>query len=301
MATPLGQLNETETTDVPLGAELPARALPAPARFSWRWLRSPPVWVLVALVLLTLLAPLISSYDPETPNPAEKLLPPSAKHWFGTDPLGMDVFTRVIYAVRIDLAVAVLAVLLGIAWGLPLGALAAYSGRMIDRSLTLFAEMIQAFPQLLFAMALFAAFGSSIVNLILIIGFLNFPVYLMMVRSVALPLRDADFIQAAQILGLPRWRIVLRYLVPNVLVPVFSQFALSCAYAVQLIAGLSFIGLGVHIPTPEWGSMINEGATYIVFGEWWPSIFPGIAIIVSVFALSGISSRLRRALLREAQ
>jgi peptide/nickel transport system permease protein len=301
MATPLGQVTETETTDVPLGAELPARALPAPARFSWRWLRSPPVWVLAALVLLTLLAPLISSYGPETPNPAEKLLPPSAEHWFGTDPLGMDVFTRVLYAVRIDLAVAVLAVLLGIAWGLPLGALAAYSGRVIDRSLTLFAEMIQAFPQLLFAMALFAAFGSSIVNLILIIGFLNFPVYLMMVRSVALPLRDADFIQAAQILGLPRWRIVLRYLVPNVLVPVFSQFALSCAYAVQLIAGLSFIGLGVHIPTPEWGSMINEGATYIVFGEWWPSIFPGIAIVVSVFALSGISSRLRRALLREAQ
>jgi peptide/nickel transport system permease protein len=303
MATPFGQptvSGDTPTAEVPLGAELPAPAgLPARRRFSWSWLRWPPVWVLAALVLLTLLAPVISSYGPQTPDPAEKLLPPSSRHWFGTDPLGMDVFTRVLYATRIDLAIAVLSVLLGIAWGLPLGALAAYSGRLIDRVLTRFAEMIQAFPQVLFAMALFAAFGSSLVNLVLIIGFLNFPVYLMMVRSVALPLRDADFVQAARILGLPRWRIVLRYVVPNVLVPVFSQFALSCAYAVQLIAGLSFIGLGVRIPTPEWGAMINQGASYIVFGEWWPSIFPGIAIVISVFALSGIGRRLRRALLRE--
>jgi peptide/nickel transport system permease protein len=270
------------------------------SRRSWGWLRWPPVLLLIALVTLSLLAPVISPYDPETPSPADKLLPPSSTHWFGTDPLGMDVFTRTLYATRIDLSIAVLSVLLGIAWGLPFGALAAYSGKFADRVLTRFAEMLQSFPQVLFAMALFAALGSSEANLVLIIAFLNFPVYLMMVRSVALPLREAEFVQAARCLDVPRWLIVVRYIVPNVLVPVFSQFVLSCAYAIQLIAALSFIGLGIQIPTPEWGAMINQGASYIVFGQWWPSIFPGIFVVLSVLALGGIGRRVRRALLREA-
>ncbi len=299
------QTDPSHLTDTTMAPELSGVAPVAPprgwqSRRSWGWLRWPPVLLLIALVTLSLLAPVLSPYDPETPAPADKLLPPSSSHWFGTDPLGMDVFARTLYATRTDLAIAVLSVLLGIAWGLPFGALAAYSGRFVDRILTRFAEMIQSFPQVLFAMALFAALGSNELNLVLIIGFLNFPVYLMMVRSVALPLRESEFVQAARCLGVPRWRIVLRYIVPNVLVPVFSQFALSCAYAIQLIAGLSFIGLGVQIPTPEWGAMINQGASYIVFGEWWPSIFPGIAVVLSVLALGGIGRRVRRALLREA-
>jgi peptide/nickel transport system permease protein len=147
-------------------------------------------------------------------------------------------------------------------------------------------------------MALFAALGSNLVNLILIIAVANLPVYLMMVRSVALPLRDSEFVQAARCAGVPTSLIILRYIMPNALVPVFSQFSLSCAYAIQLIAGLSFIGLGVQVPAPEWGSMINEGANYIVFGDWWPSIFPGLAVFFSVFALSGLSAEVRRLLLR---
>ena len=298
------QTDPSRLKDTTMAPEMAAAAPAAPvgglrSRRTWAWLRWPPVWLLILLVSLSLLAPVISSYDPETPSPADKLLPPSSRHLFGTDPLGMDVFARTLYATRTDLSIAVLSVLLGIAWGLPFGALAAYSGKWVDRVLTRFAEMIQSFPQVLFAMALFAALGSNEVNLVLIIAFLNFPVYLMMVRSVALPLREAEFVQAARCLGVPRRGIVLRYIVPNVLVPVFSQFALSCAYAIQLIAGLSFIGLGIHIPTPEWGAMINEGASYIVFGQWWPSIFPSIAVVLSVLALGGVGRRVRRTLLRE--
>jgi peptide/nickel transport system permease protein len=212
----------------------------------------------------------------------------------------MDVFTRILYATRTDLTAAIASVVLGIVWGIPLGALSAYAGGTTDRILTRVAESVQAFPQILFGMALFAALGSNIVNLVLILAFLNFPVYLMMVRSVALPLRESDFVLAARCAGVPTSRLILRYIVPNALVPVFSQFPLSCAFAVQMIAGLSFIGLGVKVPAPEWGAMINLGANYIVFGDWWPSVFPGLAVFLSVFALSGLAAESRKVLLRSA-
>jgi peptide/nickel transport system permease protein len=268
------------------------------SRLSWNWLRWPSVWLLAALITLSILAPVISPYSPVQPDLFNKLLPPSRDHWFGTDPLGMDVFTRILYATRTDLTAAIASVVLGIVWGIPLGALSAYAGGTTDRILTRVAESVQAFPQILFGMALFAALGSNIVNLVLILAFLNFPVYLMMVRSVALPLRDSDFVLAARCAGVPTARLILRYIVPNALVPVFSQFPLSCAFAVQMIAGLSFIGLGVKVPAPEWGAMINLGANYIVFGDWWPSVFPGLAVFLSVFALSGLAAESKKILLR---
>lgn len=268
------------------------------SRLTWGWLRWPSLWLLAALIILSILAPVITPYNPVQPDLLNKLLPPSREHWFGTDPLGMDVFTRILYATRTDLTAAIASVVLGIVWGIPLGALAAYAGGMTDRILTRVAESVQAFPQILFGMALFAALGSNIVNLVLILAFLNFPVYLMMVRSVALPLRESDFVLAARCAGVPTARLILRYIVPNALVPVFSQFPLSCAFAVQMIAGLSFIGLGVKVPAPEWGAMINLGANYIVFGDWWPSVFPGLAVFLSVFALSGLAGESRKVLLR---
>jgi peptide/nickel transport system permease protein len=120
-----------------------------------------------------------------------------------------------------------------------------------------------------------------------------------MVRSVALPLREADFVQAARLSGHSPFSLLRRHLLPNTLVPIFSQFSISCAFAIQLIAGLSFIGLGVRVPKPEWGSMVNEGANYIVFGEWWISVFPGLAIFISAFALTSLGNRLRRTVLRD--
>ena len=149
--------------------------------------------------------------------------------------------------------------------------------------------MFQGFPQILFGMAVLAAAGNNMVNLVLIIAFYNVPVYSKMVRSVTLPLREADFVQAARVAGNSPLSVVFRHVLPNTLVPVFSQLPLSCAYAAQMIAGLSFIGLGVAIPTPEWGSMIQLGANQMVFGKWWASIFPGLALFFSVWLLNNVS------------
>jgi peptide/nickel transport system permease protein len=268
----------------------------------WRRLQalllSPPAIVLGVLVMLALLAPLLTPYDPVTPFPADRLQPPSPRHWFGTDPLGMDVFSRVLYATRVDLTAAVASVLLGIFVGAPLGALAGYVRGWLDEVLTRCTEIMQAFPQILFAMAIFAAVGSSLKNLILILAFFNVPVYLRMVRSSALPLRESEFVLAARCAGHSTFSLVIKHILPNTLVPIFSQFSLSIAYAIQMIAGLSFIGLGVHVPQAEWGSMINLGAGYVIFGKWWAAFFPGLAAFVASFALNGLGRRLKELLVR---
>jgi peptide/nickel transport system permease protein len=263
------------------------------------WAAKPSVIVLTILVIVAIFAPLIAPYSPVTPNLAIKLLPPSGQHWFGTDALGMDVFSRVIYATRIDLTVAVVSVIIGIIIGAPLGALAAYSGSWLDVVLARLAEVLQAFPVLLFAMLVLTAAGNNLVTLTILLGILNVPVYLKMVRSVALPLRDAEFIQAARISGHQPTSLMLKHILPNTLVPIFAQFSISAAFAVQLIAGLSFVGLGVRVPTPEWGSMIQEGANYMVFGQWWPSVFPGLALFAAAFALTNLGHNIRLSALGE--
>ena len=148
-------------------------------------------------------------------------------------------------------------------------------------------------------MALFAAFGNSTLTLVVVLVLLNVPVYAKMVRSVTLPLKESEFILAARVAGNSTTSIIVRHLLPNTLVPVFSQFALSAAFAIQLIAALSFIGLGIRIPEPEWGSMINIGVDVLIFGQWWVSFFPGMAVIITCFALMGVSNQLRRITLRE--
>ncbi len=280
---------------------LPAESQGRPRR-RWRhayWLFSPAAFVLAGLLLVALFAPLLATHDPVTPVPADKLLPPSAEHWFGTDSYGMDVFSRVLYATRTDLTVAILSVVLGVVVGMPLGALAGYVRGPADSVLMRVTEIVQAFPQILFAMAFMAVLGNTLVNLVIILGILNVPVYLKMVRSVALPLRDSDFILAARCAGHGTRSLVGKHILPNTLVPVFSQFSISCAFAVQMVAGLSFIGLGVRVPQPEWGSMINLGASYIVFGIWWPSFFPGLATFLTAYALNSLGQRIRRTMLRE--
>jgi peptide/nickel transport system permease protein len=169
-----------------------------------------------------------------------------------------------------------------------LGIIAGYLGGIVDDVLSRFVEIMQAFPLFLFAMAVFAAVGSNTQNLVFIIAFINIPIYLKLARSLVLPLRQSEFVMAARCAGNSEASIVLRHILPNTLGPIFSQFSINCAYAIQIIAGLSFIGLGVEVPHPEWGAMINVGANHIVFGKWWPSVFPGIAVFLAVFALTRI-------------
>jgi peptide/nickel transport system permease protein len=249
--------------------------------------------LLAAIIVIGLAAPLLPLQDPLKPNPLVKLAPPSWEHLFGTDQNGMDVFSRTIFAVRTDFALALSSVILGTLVGVPLGAVSGYFGGWIDAVLTRIAEVIQGFPQILFGMAFIAATGNSLTNVVLVVAFYNVPVYAKMVRSVVVPLREIDYVLAARVAGNGPLRVVFRHIVPNALTPVFAQLPLSCAYAVQMIAGLSFIGLGVPIPTPEWGSMIQVGANYMVFGKWWPSVFPGLALFLSVWLLHVSSSILQ--------
>jgi peptide/nickel transport system permease protein len=291
-----------EASRTALGEPLPVAAgAAAPRRrgIAMQLLLSPPGIVLAILVLIAICAPLIAPHDPLKPFTDARLEAPSSEHLFGTDPRGLDVFSRVVYATRIDLTVAIVSVLGGIAIGLPLGALAGYAGGWLDDALMRVSEMIQAFPPILLGMLAFAAAGNKVSTMIALIAFLNVPVYVKMVRSVVLPLREADFVQAARTSGHGSVTLMARHLVPNSLVPVFAQFAVSCGFAVQIVAGLSFIGLGIEVPEAEWGSMINVGANQIVFGNWWPSVFPGLAAFLAAWALMSLGNRTRTLLLRE--
>ena len=245
--------------------------------------------LLALIFLLGLLAPVLPLHDPIRPNPLNRFKSPSTEHPFGTDGNGMDVLSRTIHAIRTDFALAISSVALGVIVGAPLGALSGYYGGRLDSVITRITEVFQGFPQILFGMAVLAAAGNTMVNLVLILAFYNVPVYSKMVRSVTLPLREADFVHAARVAGNSPLSVVFRHVLPNTLVPVFSQLPLSCAYAAQMIAGLSFIGLGVSIPTPEWGSMIQQGANQMVFGKWWASVFPGLALFFSVWLLNNVS------------
>jgi peptide/nickel transport system permease protein len=249
--------------------------------------------LLAAIIFLGLVAPLLPLQNPIKPFPTDALAPPSWAHFFGTDRDGMDVFSRTIFAIRTDFTLALSSVILGVLIGVPLGAIAGFRGGWIDAVLTRTSEVGQGFPQILFGMAFIAAAGNTLTNLVLIVAFYNIPVYLKMVRSVAMPLRNVEYVQAARVAGNTPLSIVFRHVVPNALAPVFAQLPLSCAYAVQMIAGLSFIGLGVRVPWPEWGSMIQIGANYMVFGKWWLSLFPGLALFFSVWILNNTSDILK--------
>jgi peptide/nickel transport system permease protein len=250
--------------------------------------RSPAVWLLALMVLAAILAPVITRYGPTQLSAGPQLAAPSAKHWFGTDSNGMDVYTRVVYGARKDLLLALVAASLSLIVGVPLGAVSGFLGGWVDSVLQRLSEMLQSFPVVLFAMAILIAAGSSLTNLVLVIALINVPVYLRIVRSVVLPLARSEFVEAARCTGNGSFSIIARHLLPNVWGPAIAQYSINFAWAIQIIAGLSFLGLGVHVPDAEWGLMVQQGSSYIVSGEWWVSFFPGLAIFAAVLTLNRV-------------
>jgi peptide/nickel transport system permease protein len=263
-------------------------------------LRDPLSWLVILFGVVILFGPMLAPFDPVSPDILNKLAPPSRSHFFGTDSYGMDVFSRVLYATRADFAAALAAVGLGVAVGLPVGLVSGFLGGFTDDLINRIAEGIQALPQFLFAMAVLALVGSGLVNMVLVIAFFTMPGYVKLVRSLVLGLRESDFILAARCAGATTPVIVFRHLLPNTIAPFFGQFSISCAFTIQTIAGLSFLGLGVKVPRPEWGSMINTGAPYIVTGQWWPAMFPILAIALAVLMLRQVGERMRRRYSRES-
>lgn len=257
------------------------------------WVTSPAYLVASLFVVAAILAPVIAPYGPVELSNVDKLVPPSFQHWFGTDQYGMDIFSRILHGARVDLSVAISGAALAVIIGVPLGALAGYEGGLVDDVLQRVVESVQSFPTLLLGMAILAALGSGLVNLVLVIAFVNIPVYIKLTRSVVLPLRDCDYVHAARCAGNSTFDVIRRHILPNVSGVIFSQFPVNCAWGIQILAGLSFIGLGVRVPEPEWGAMIKVGADYIVFGQWWVSVFPGLTVFAAVLTLNRLGEKLR--------
>lgn len=228
----------------------------------------------------------IMPHDPTFTYSSKVLQPPSAEHWFGTDGNGMDVFSRVIYGARFGFGIAIPAVCLALAIGVPVGLIAGYKGGLLDEALMRLFDGLRVFPSIILALAVVAATGQSLVNVILVLGLLDAPVFARVVRAEVLSQRSSVFVESAVAVGNPSWRVMFVHLLPNAMQGAMAQTAVRAAWAVRISATLAFLGVGIQAPTPEWGAMIRQGAEFMVSGQWWVAVFPGLALILLVFGLN---------------
>ena len=249
--------------------------------------------MVVVLVLMALLGPALVPFDPLASNSAMALKPPSGTHWFGTDALGRDIFSRVVVATRLDLGIAFAAVLLSFVIGMPLGLAAGFFGGWWDRIITRGADTVMAFPLFVLAMGIVAALGNTVGNIVLATAVINLPFYIRVARAEANVRRGAGWVEAARLAGNGNGRILAFHLFPNALPPAMVQVSLNMGWAILNAAGLSFIGLGVRPPEPEWGILVAEGAQFIFSGEWWVSFFPGALLMLAVFTFNLLGDALR--------
>jgi peptide/nickel transport system permease protein len=251
--------------------------------------------VLVLLVLIALFAPLLALHDPTILYSNHKLEAPNSIFFFGTDNLGRDLYSRMLYGARLSLPTGLVAVFIALLIGVPIGIAAGYFGRSVDMILMRFCDVILAFPSILFAIWLVSIFGSSLRNVMIAVGLFSVPGFARLVRSTVLSTKEMDFIVAERAIGAPTGRILLRHLLPNVVQPVIILGSLRVASAILAAAGLSFLGLGAQPPTPEWGAMLSEGRSYLTIA-WWVTFFPGLAIMITVLATNMVGDGLRDAL-----
>ncbi|HEU0026804.1 MAG TPA: ABC transporter permease [Ktedonobacterales bacterium] len=250
--------------------------------------------VLVGLVLMAIFAPLIAPYPPLKYNPAAIAQPPSPEHWFGTDALGRDQWSRVIYGARISLAVGVGAILLGGLVGSALGVIAGYARGRVDQGISIISDALLAFPSLILALAIAAALGSGVVNVVIALAIVRIPIYVRLARGQTFQVRSLDYVTASRGVGTPTWRILARHIFPNIFSAILVQATLSISFAILDESVLSFLGLGAQPPTPEWGTMISDAQPYLTGGtDPWMILGPALAITVTVLALNLFGDALR--------
>ncbi len=249
--------------------------------------------LLILIIFTAIFGPWIVPYDPLASDTAQALKPPSTAHWFGTDQLGRDILSRVVVATRLDFFIAAASVVLVFLMGGIAGIAAGYFGGWTDRIVGRIADTIMAFPLFVLAMGIVAALGNTVQNIIIATAIVNFPLYVRVARAEANVRRDAGFVQAARLSGNSEYRILLGHILPNIMPIMIVQMSLTMGYAILNAAGLSFIGLGVRPPTAEWGIMVAEGATFMVSGEWWIALFPGLALMIAVFCFNLLGDGLR--------
>ena len=247
----------------------------------------------VLIALCALIGPYVVPYNPLASDTTVTLKPPSLEHWFGTDQLGRDIFSRVVVATRLDFVIALASVALVFAMGGIAGVAAGYFGGWTDRIVSRIADTIMAFPLFVLAMGIVAALGNTVTNIVIATAIINFPLYARVARAEANVRREAGFVQAARLSGNGEFRIPLMHILPNIMPIMMVQISLTMGYAILNAAGLSFIGLGVRPPTPEWGIMVAEGAANIISGEWWIALFPGAALMLAVFCFNLLGDGLR--------
>ncbi|MES2823600.1 MAG: ABC transporter permease [Pseudomonadota bacterium] len=249
--------------------------------------------VFILVVLCAIFAPWLTPYDPFASDTANSLQAPSAAHWFGTDQLGRDMFSRVLMGTRMDLGIAIAAVFLAAAIGTFLGACAGFYGGYVDTAVGRGVDIIMAFPLFVLAMAIVAALGNSVANVVYASAIINMPFYVRVVRSEILVLKGAGFVEAARLCGNSNSRILWSQLLPNVSAPLVVQMSLNMGWSMLNAASLSFVGLGIRPPSPEWGIMVAEGAQYIISGQWWVALFPGLALTLVVLCFNLLGDGLR--------
>lgn len=248
--------------------------------------------IILAFAVMAVAAPLLMPYDPVAAFPEAVLQPPSGRFWFGTDGNGMDVFSRVIYGARFGFGIAIPAVSIALLIGVPIGLWTGYRGGAVDEVVMRVFDGLRVFPSVILALAVVAAAGPSLVNVVIVLGVLDSPVFARVVRAEVLALRQSIFVEAAVAAGNPTRRILFVHLLPNAIQGAMAQTAVRAAWAVRISATLAFLGVGIQAPTPEWGAMIRQGAEYMVTGQWWVGVFPGIALILLVLGLNMVGDGL---------
>ena len=249
--------------------------------------------LLLLLLFFSVFGGWIAPYDPLATDAAGKLRPPSRAHWFGTDQVGRDVLSRMMVATRLDLVIALSAVTLSFVAGSMAGACAGFFGGWTERLVSRLTDTIMAFPLFVLAMAIVAALGNTVANIVYATAIINLPFYARMARAETNVRREAGFVEAARLAGNGPGRVLAFHIFPNCLPPMMVQVSLNLGWAILNAAALSFIGLGVRPPTPEWGIMVADGAAFMVSGEWWVSLFPGLALMLAVFCFNLLGDGLR--------
>jgi peptide/nickel transport system permease protein len=249
--------------------------------------------MLLIVVALAALAPVLSPWESLEIDPNAYLAPPGGAHLLGTDSNGMDVWSRLLHSIPVDLGIAVAAVAVAVTLGTAVGLVTGYVGRWLDDGVMRLIDIVQAFPAFILALAVAALLGQSTRNLVIVLALVNAPAYARLVRSEVRTVRELAYVDAARVSGSSITGILWRHVLPNSLTPVRVIAPLNCGWTMLSLAGLSFVGLGVPVPKPEWGAMISLGSADIVAGRWWTSVPPGLALLFCVLAFSMIGEGLQ--------
>ena len=289
---------ESDTTDDTLNIGVPEEKTPfqlAMARFGHNKIAILGLVLMIVIILSSVLAKQITNYDPLKFDSKNRLAAPSAEHWFGTDAMGRDVYTRIMYGGKISLWIGVASVILSLAAGVPLGLVSGYYGGVIDTIIMRIMDLILSFPGIIFAIWMVAMLGPGINQVILAIAFWNLPEYSRVIRASVLSIKDIDYMQASKALGGNAFTVIVKHVLPNVLAPIIVISSLSISGAILSGASLSFLGLGAQPPTPEWGLMLSDGRPYLR-QAWWLMVFPGSMLTLFVLASNIFGDGLRDAL-----